>query len=130
MRKERKREEYKRIIHSKRWSMLSKAYKAAHPFCEECVKKGIWDQPSEEVHHVRPIGTGKTWDEMLTLAFDVGNLEALCHDCHTIVHQKMKRERNRRRGVDGEVARWLRDNFGLYEQEGNKLDCEHRRHEP
>lgn len=111
--RERKREEYKRLIHSKRWSQLSKAYKAAHPFCEECMKRGIWDQPSEEVHHVRPIGSGITWGEMVSLAFDESNLEALCHDCHTRIHQAMKRDRNRGKAVDGGVRSWLRDNFGI-----------------
>lgn len=111
--KERKRLEYKRIIHSQRWATLSRAYKGAHPFCEECMKAGIWDSPSEEVHHVRPIGTGRNWDEMVALAFDENNLEALCHECHTRIHQKMNRERNRKQSVDGEVARWLKDNFDL-----------------
>ncbi len=111
--RERRREEYKRLIHSKRWSQLSKAYKRAHPFCEECMKHGIWDQPSEEVHHVQPIGSGKTWGEMESLAFDVGNLEALCHDCHARIHQRMRRERSRGHGASDDVSRWLSDNFGL-----------------
>lgn len=111
--KERKRLEYKKIIHSKRWATLSRAYKAAHPFCEECMKQGIWDSPSEEVHHIKPIGTGKSWDEMVALAFDENNLEALCHECHTAIHQRLNRQKYHAHKVDGEVSRWLKDNFGL-----------------
>lgn len=63
-----RRKEYKRIIHSKRWHTLRMAYIGSHPFCEECMARGIMDQPAEEVHHVRPIGTGRSWEEMCALA--------------------------------------------------------------
>lgn len=87
------RKAYKRIIHSKRWSEMSRAYKAVHPLCEECLKRGIVDSPATEVHHVRPIGSGRTVAEMEALAFDANNLEALCHDCHAMMHKRLRRYR-------------------------------------
>lgn len=87
-----RRKEYKRIIHSKRWHALRSAYIGAHPFCEECMARGIMDQPAEEVHHVRPIGTGRSWDEMCALAFDAHNLRSLCHDCHVAAHRRQRKE--------------------------------------
>lgn len=79
--------------------------------CEECLKKGILDQPSEEVHHIRPISTGRSWHEMVTLAFDPDNLEALCHDCHTEIHRQLNRKRNGK-PVSQDVKEYLK-NFGL-----------------
>ena len=92
-----RRKEYKRIIHSKRWHALRSAYIDAHPFCEECMARGIMDQPAEEVHHVRPIGTGRSWEEMCALAFDAHNLRSLCHDCHVAGPTDGKGRRGRSR---------------------------------
>lgn len=100
-----RRKEYKRIIHGKRWHALRTAYIREHPFCEDCLRNGILDQRAEEVHHVRPIGTGRTLEEMSALAYDPGNLRALCHDCHVLAHKRIDRGR---REVSGDVAEWLK----------------------
>lgn len=99
-----RRKEYKRIIHSKRWHALRSAYIGAHPFCEECMARGIMDQPAEEVHHVRPIGTGRSWEEMCALAFDAHNLRSLCHDCHVAAH---RRPRKGGKEPSEDVKAWL-----------------------
>ena len=103
------RREYKRIIHSKRWSVLRRQYMAAHPFCEECMAAGVLDVAAEEVHHVKPIGTGRDFSEMCALAFDWGNLRALCHDCHVKAHQSIAR---RGHEVSEGLRDWLRG-FGV-----------------
>lgn len=116
--RERRRKEYKKIIHSRQWIALSRAYKAAHPLCEECLKKGIVDSPATEVHHIRPIGSGADFGEMKALAFDEGNLEALCHDCHVAAHKRIRSDRLRvNRNEDGKaddpaLSAFLKD-FGL-----------------
>lgn len=88
--------DYKVIIHSKRWHTLREAYIYAHPLCEECLKKGILDSVATEVHHKQPIGTGRTFADKQRLAFDPGNLESLCHECHKKIHQGMYRESSKR----------------------------------
>lgn len=41
------------------------------------------------VHHVVPIETARTKEEMKRLAFDVNNLKALCFACHARIHKEM-----------------------------------------
>ncbi len=58
-----------------RWRKLRRSYLAANPLCAECRRHGRVT-PAEHVHHVlerkdRP-----------DLAYEWGNLEALCPSCH------------------------------------------------
>lgn len=102
--------DYKRLIHSRRWLLLRRRYVAAHPLCEECLKRGILDSRTEQVHHRTPVTRGRTWQEMERLAFDEGNLEAVCRSCHRRLHHEM----GGRAGTGSpEVRDWLRDRFGL-----------------
>lgn len=106
---------YKHIISGKKWHELRDKYIAMHPMCEECEKRGILDSRATEVHHKRPIGTGRDEGEMLRLAYDPNNLEALCHECHLRVHKEMKLKRRMRvsiREMDSDVVAFLRA-FGL-----------------
>ena len=59
------------------WKKIRKRYVASHPFCEECLKKGIL-VPVDEVHHVIPLSDGGTHDE--------DNLMSLCKTCHAKIH--------------------------------------------
>lgn len=109
----RKRQLYKKIIHSREWHLLREGYIHAHPFCEECMKRGILDQPAEEVHHKTPIGAGRDLFSMMDLAFDRNNLEAVCHDCHVRIHKSMKTKKCRHSSGDSEVSGWLNEMFNL-----------------
>lgn len=109
-----KRRFYKEIIHGRKWHNLREWYIARHPFCEECLKAGILDQMAEEVHHVTPIGTGHTREQMLALAYDPGNLEAVCHDCHEKLHKAIKTKQMRGgRNSDPAVSKWMDKMFGI-----------------
>lgn len=57
-----------------RYRKLRELYIAAHPLCEECLKRGL-HVPAEEVHHIKPV----KWDG--EHSFD--NFMALCQSCHT-----------------------------------------------
>ncbi len=59
------------------WTRIRNRYAAAHPFCEECYKKGVL-HPVEEVHHILPLAEGGTHDE--------NNLVSLCQSCHSRIH--------------------------------------------
>lgn len=102
--------DYKRLIHSRRWLLLRRRYAAAHPLCEECLKRGILDSRTEQVHHRTPVTRGRTWQEMERLAFDESNLEAVCRQCHRRLHREL--EGNIGQGSP-EVRDWLRVKFGL-----------------
>ena len=39
------------------------------------------------VHHVRPVETGRTAEEMEGLCYDTANLQVLCYECHSKVHE-------------------------------------------
>lgn len=73
---------------SPRWRKMRKWYLIQHPICEECLKEGRVTVATE-VHHKRPIATGEDEAEMTTLAYDYGNIIALCHDCHVNAHKQL-----------------------------------------
>ena len=79
----------KRIRSSGRWKRLSLLVLSRSPVCEWCGRRA-----SVEAHHVE--GVAKRPD----LAYDSGNLVALCRRCHERI------ESAERRGVDtGELLR-------------------------
>lgn len=82
--------EAQKVYNSKRWKLLRAAYIQAHPLCEICLQEGR-TTAAEHVHHVTPFRKGKTALEREQLAFDGGNLQALCRECHEKEHDKLKK---------------------------------------
>ena len=39
------------------------------------------------VHHIRPIETAKTVEEMEHLCFMESNLQVICYECHSAIHK-------------------------------------------
>ena len=81
----RRYERYQRDPATKRrygraWQRIRNRYVAAHPFCEECYKKGILT-PTEEIHHITPLAHGGTHAD--------DNLMALCKPCHSRITVEM-----------------------------------------
>jgi 5-methylcytosine-specific restriction endonuclease McrA len=77
------------IYNSREWKELRIAkLRNARGLCEECLKQGIVTS-ARCVHHVLPIETARTKDEMKRLAFDVNNLRALCFACHARIHKEL-----------------------------------------
>ena len=77
------------IYDSREWKELRAAkLRSTNGLCEECLKQGIVTS-ARCVHHVVPIETARTKDEMKRLAFDVNNLRALCFACHARIHKDM-----------------------------------------
>lgn len=62
--------------HSSRWTKLAKAWKAEHPLCEECKRKGIV-KPAEVVDHIVPWPICEDF-------FDRSNLQSLCAECNML----------------------------------------------
>ena len=78
------------IYNSKEWQQLRIEKLRANPLCEECMKEGIVTS-ARCVHHVVPIETARTKDEMKRLAIDCGlqGLKSLCFACHARIHKEM-----------------------------------------
>ena len=77
------------IYNSREWKELRIAkLRSTNGLCEECLKEGIVTS-ARCVHHVVPIETARTKEEMRRLAFDVNNLRALCFACHARIHKEL-----------------------------------------
>jgi len=77
------------IYNSREWKELRIAkLRSTKGLCEECMKQGIVTS-ARCVHHVVPIETARTKDEMKRLAFNVNNMRALCFACHAHIHKEL-----------------------------------------
>ena len=77
------------IYNSREWKELRIAkLRSTNGLCEECMKEGVVTQATC-VHHIVPIETARTKDEMKRLAFDINNLRALCFACHARIHKEI-----------------------------------------
>ena len=79
------------IYNSREWKELRIAkLLSTNWLCEECLKEKV-HTPARCVHHIVPIETARTKDEMRRLALDCGlqGLKALCYACHARIHQEL-----------------------------------------
>ena len=100
-------ENYKKLINTWRWQKLRRAKLAADPLCEECKKKGRAVR-AEQVHHIVPVESVRTFEAMKALAYDPMNLQALCKSCHQKIHAAMD--------YKGRVTRQTRAEIELFER--------------
>lgn len=77
--------EYKRLINSHVWHLLRAKKIASQPLCEDCLRVGR-TRLAEEVHHERPVESGRDATEMRMLAYTFENLVSLCRECHHARH--------------------------------------------
>lgn len=84
---------YQRLLNDKRWwganGVKVQVWRRANGLCEDCLKDGIVT-PGVDCHHVIPVETGRTVQEMERLAYDVSNCRLLCVACHIKAHQAMR----------------------------------------
>ena len=82
--KDRPRQASASLYHTYRWARLSRAFRAEHPLCAECRRKGIV-KPATCVDHIEP------WPVCGEQGFyDWSNLQALCDECN---HDKGQRDK-------------------------------------
>ena len=79
---------YQKLLNSKRWKELRIWKLESNPLCERCQEEGFV-RSAIDVHHIIPIESAKTQEEMERLAFDPNNLKALCISCHVKTHKEM-----------------------------------------
>lgn len=75
----------RKFYSSKTWTQRSMVYRKMHPWCERCLKRGIY-KPADCVHHKIHIDKTNYMDTKILL--DDSNLESLCDDCHAKEHAK------------------------------------------
>ena len=87
---QKQRKDKQDIYNSREWQELRIAKLRANPLCEECMKQGIVTS-ARCVHHIVPIETARTKDEMKRLALDCGlnGLMSLCFACHARIHKEL-----------------------------------------
>ena len=74
------------IYNTWRWIKLSRAFRAEHPLCEECKRRGVI-KPSTCVDHIEP------WPVCgVERFYDRTNLQALCNECN---HAKGQRDKKK-----------------------------------
>ena len=124
------------IYNSREWKELRIAKLRANPLCERCQKDGEavgipggYIRSATCVHHIVPIETARTKDEMKRLAFDEHNLMALCFACHARIHNELgsntakivrqRAEARQDRWADNLMNKFVKqeDNEGIQHQE-------------
>jgi hypothetical protein len=87
------------IYNSREWKELRIAkLRSTNGLCEQCIKDGEaagipggYIRSATCVHHVVPIETARTKDEMRRLALDCGlnGLMSPCQSCHAKIHKEL-----------------------------------------
>lgn len=80
---------YRKLINSRKWVNLRTEKLRTDPLCERCSLSGIIT-PGTEIHHITPIDNGATPAEKKRLAYNVHNLQTLCHSCHLAIHKELQ----------------------------------------
>jgi 5-methylcytosine-specific restriction endonuclease McrA len=78
---------YRMLVGSQRWQRMALEEKVAAGWqCSQCgtVTKRL------AVHHRLPVEEARTADEMEARCFDRSNLQVLCFQCHSKVHEALR----------------------------------------
>ena len=80
---------YQKLLNHKRWAEVKRiVWQRTNGLCERCREEGFIT-PGDDCHHIVPVETGRTEQEMERLAYDVNNVRLLCVACHIKTHQEM-----------------------------------------
>ena len=79
---------YIKLISTTRWRRLRLTQLQAQPLCEQCQSEDKIN-PATEVHHITPVESVTTIEQMGILMFTPDNLMSLCHKCHKDIHTEM-----------------------------------------
>ena len=101
------------IYNSREWKELRIAKLRQQPLCERCLSQN-YVRSAHCVHHIVPIETAATMEEMKRLAFcsymsnPLDGLMSLCDECHHKIHEEMRSfdPANVKARADARQARW------------------------
>ena len=114
---------YQKLLNSKQWQEVKAiVWKRANGLCEMCMKEGIVTGSGTtqlDCHHIVPVESGRTVQEMERLCYDVNNIMLVCQDCHIKIHTEAKshtkekvqenKARARRRFMEANDPNWRPD---------------------
>ena len=81
---------YQKLLNSPRWGDVKRiVWRRAGGLCERCQREGFITA-GVDCHHIKPVESAKTEEEMKRLAYNVSNIELLCVPCHIKTHQEMR----------------------------------------
>ena len=88
---------YQRLLNDKRWwgegGVKVQVWRRAGAVCEQCKEEGIITgslQSQLDCHHIIPVETGRTIQEMERLCYDVNNIRLLCVAHHIAAHVALR----------------------------------------
>ena len=95
-------------------------WRRANGLCERCREEGFI-RAGVDCHHVTPVESANTEQEMERLAYDVSNIRLLCVACHIKTHQEMRSHTKEKVKENKERARrrFLEANDPNYKEEDN-----------
>ena len=99
---------YQRLLNSKEWKQLRRWKLEQNPLCELCQAEGKV-VAAIDVHHMQPVETARSLEDMRALCFNPANLQSLCIMHHAKVHKELKshtREAHQQRQADA-ISRWV-----------------------
>ncbi len=84
-------------LYGRRWGKRRAAHLASHPWCEDCLEKGIYT-PATDVHHEQRHQGDR-------LVFDTSPLRSLCHSCHSRrTAEEVRNPRGAKKVLEREVS--------------------------
>jgi len=83
-------------LYDRRWQRRRAAHLAAHPWCERCLRGGMY-VPATDVHHVLPHRGDP-------IVFMTSELESLCHSCHSKMTANEVNGRGAEKVLDGGLS--------------------------
>ena len=108
--------DYQRLLNSPRWAEVKRIVdQRAKGKCERCIEMGKaagvkrgWLTPGVDHHHIVPVESARTLEEMERLCYDPDNVRLLCVPCHIAVHTEQRshsKEAHKQR-EDDRLERW------------------------
>lgn len=86
--------DYQHLLNGKRWATTKAiVWRRANGCCERCKEEGIITgslTTQLDCHHIIPVESGRTLQEMERLCYDVNNIRLLCVACHIKTHQEAR----------------------------------------
>ena len=110
---------YQRLLNHKRWAEVKRiVWQRTNGLCERCREEGFIT-PGVDCHHIVPVESAKTVQEMEHLAYNPANCRLLCVACHIKTHAEAKshtkekvaenKARARRRFMEANDPNWKPD---------------------
>ena len=109
--------EYQRLLNSPRWAEVKRIVdQRAKGLCERCIEMGMaagvkrgWLKPGVDHHHIVPVESGRTLEDMERLCYNPDNVRLLCVACHIAVHTEQRshsKEAHKQR-EDDRLSQWI-----------------------